>query len=242
MSDEFKDRIALVTGASRGIGCAVAKALAAKGAHVIASARPRSQGALEELDDEINAAGGKCTLLPLQLTDGDGIDKLGPAIYERFGRLDILVANAGVLGPVSPLGHIDTKDWNELVNVNITSNWRLIRTLDPILKLSKAGRAIFVSSGVVGMNRAYLGGYTMSKAALEAIALTYAAECEITSVKVNVVNPGPVRTAMRAKLYPGEDASTLTTPEEVAPLFLELAGADYEGSGDVIKFTDWAEK
>lgn len=241
MSDEFKDRIALVTGASRGIGCAIAKALAARGAHVIASARPRSQGALEELDDAIVDAGGKCTILPLQLTDGEGIDKLGPAIYERFGRLDILIANAAILGPVSPLGHIETKDWNELITTNITANWRLIRTLDPILKLSKAGRAIFVSSAAVGKNRAYLGGYTMSKAALETIALTYAAESEITSVNVNVVDPGPVRTAMRAKLYPGEDASTLTTPEEVAPLFLELASAGCERSGEVIKFSEWAK-
>ena len=241
MGDAFKDRIALVTGASRGIGCAVAKALAAEGAHVIASARPRSQGALEELDDAIVNAGGKCTILPLQLSDGEGIDKLGPAIYERFGRLDILVANAAILGPVSPLGHIDVKDWNELVNTNITANWRLIRTLDPILKLSKAGRAIFVSSGVVGKNRAYLGGYTMSKAALEAIALTYAAECEITSVKVNVIDPGPVRTAMRAKLYPGEDASTLTTPEEISELFMELASTDCERSGELIKYTDWVK-
>lgn len=241
MSDEFKDRIALVTGASRGIGCAIAKSLAARGAHVIASARPRSQGALEELDDAIVDAGGKCTILPLQLTDGEGIDKLGPAIYERFGRLDILIANAAILGPVSPLGHIETKDWNELITTNITANWRLIRTLDPILKLSKAGRAIFVSSAAVGKNRAYLGGYTMSKAALEAIALTYAAESEITSVNVNVVDPGPVRTAMRAKLYPGEDASTLTTPEEVSPLFLELASADCERSGEVIKFSEWAK-
>jgi NAD(P)-dependent dehydrogenase (short-subunit alcohol dehydrogenase family) len=242
MSDDFKGRIALVTGASRGIGCAVAKALAAKGAHVIASARPRSQGALEELDDHITNAGGKCTILPLQLTDGEGIDRLGPAIYERFGRLDILVANAGILGPVTPLGHIETKDWNELINTNITANWRLIRTLDPILKLSKAGRAIFVTSGAVGKNRAYLGGYTMSKAAVEAIALTYAAECEITSVKVNVLDPGPVRTTMRAKLYPGEDASTLTIPEEVAALFIELASADCERSGEVIKYADWVKK
>lgn len=241
MSDDFKGRIALVTGASRGIGCAVAKALAAKGAHVIASARPRSQGALEELDDYIHDNGGKCTILPLQLTDGDGIDKLGPAIYERFGKLDILVANAGILGPVTPLGHIETKEWNELININITSNWRLIRTLDPILKLSKAGRAIFVSSGVVGKNKQYVGGYTMSKAALEAIALTYAAECSITSVKVNVINPGPVRTAMRAKYYPGEDPSTLTTPEEVAELFVELASADCERSGEVINYTDWVK-
>jgi len=242
MSDEFKGRIALVTGASRGIGNAVAKQLAARGAHVIASARPRSQGALEELDDDIVNAGGKCTILPLQLTDVEGIDKLGPAIYERFGLLDIFVANAGLLGPVSPLGHIEAKDWNELIAVNVTSNWRLIRTLDPILKLSKAGRAIFVSSGVVGMNRAYLGGYTMSKAALEAIALTYAAECEITNVKVNVINPGPVRTAMRAKLYPGEDASTLTTPDEVSALFMELASAECMQSGEVINYSDWVSK
>lgn len=217
----LKDRIALVTGASRGIGRAVALAFAREGAHVIAMAR--RSGALEELDDDIQALGGAATLLRLNLTDGDKIDGLGPILLERFGKLDILVGNAGVLGPLSPLGHVSEKDWNEVLNVNLSANWRLIRTLDPLLRKSDAGRAIFVTSGAARNCRAYWGPYSVSKAALEALVKTYAAEVSDSSVRANLINPGPVATAMRAKAMPGEDPETLPKPEDLAETFIRLA-------------------
>jgi len=242
MPNNLKDRIALVTGASRGIGRAAALELARRGAHIIALSRPISQAALEELDDEITELGGKCTIVPLDLRDGDGIDRLGALIYERWGRLDVLVANAGVLGTLTPLGHLDPKDWQELLDVNLTANWRLIRALDPILKLSKAGRAIFVSSADVGKNRPYWGGYTISKAALDALAMTYAAECEITNIKVNIVDPGPTATRMRAKAMPGEDPDSLPQPADLAPLFAELADENCDTHGELIRYREWVEK
>jgi len=244
MTDKMNDtplegRIALVTGASRGIGRAVAVAMARAGADIIAVAKPRSQGALEALDDEIKAMGRHCTLVPMDLSDGDAIDRLGEAIYNRWGRLDIMVANAGILGPISPLGHIDPKNWTELLDINLTANWRLIRAMDPILKLSKAARAIFVSSGAVGKNKAYWGGYAVSKAALEELALTYSNESNITSVNVNIIDPGPTKTHMRAKAVPGEDPNSLPTPEDVAPLFVELASPTCLKKGERVSFRDW---
>jgi len=242
MPNSSDARIALVTGASRGIGRAVALDLARNGVHVIALASPRSQAALEELDDEIQDLGGTCTLVPLDLRKGDDIDQLGNLIYERWGRLDILIGNAGILGPITPLGHIDPKDWQKLLDINLTANWRLIRIMDPLLKLSKAGRVIFTSTGAVGKNYAYWGGYTMSKAALEALAFTYAAECDITNIAVNVVDPGATATDMRAKAYPGEDPDTLPKPEDVAKLFTELSSESYTKSGQHIRYRDWLEK
>ncbi|GHF28875.1 short-chain dehydrogenase [Kordiimonas sediminis] len=241
MSDTSTDkRVALVTGASRGIGRAVALELAKAGVHVIAVARTRSQSALEALDDEINESGGSCTLVPLDLKDGDAIDRLGGAIYERWGKLDILIGNAGVLGPMSPLGHIDPKDWAELLDVNLTANFRLIRSMDPLLKLAENARAVFVSSGAAGKHRAYWGGYATTKAALEELVLTYCSECNITNIKCNIVDPGPIRTKMRASAVPGEDPLTLPTPEDIAPLFLELCSPDQTKHGEIIKFYDWA--
>lgn len=231
-------RIALVTGASRGIGRAVALALAKAGAHVIITAR--SVAALEDLDDEIRNAGGAATLLQLDLAQGDRIDVLGPTIYQRWQHLDILVANAGVLGPLSPLPHITTEAWDEVMTVNLSANWRLIRTLDPLLRRAEAGRAIFVSSGAALAKNAYWGPYAVSKAGLEALVKTYAHEVASTAVRVNIVNPGPIRTGMRAKAFPGEDPATLATPEAIAPLFVELALPAHTGSGDVVNFKDWA--
>ena len=239
----FKDRIALVTGASRGLGRAVALALAKEGAHVIALAREKSVGALEELDDAIKAAGSTATLVPLDLTDFAGIDRLGGAIYERWGRLDVLIGNAGVLGVLSPLGHIDPEIWERTLAINLTANWRLIRTLDPLLKQSDAGRAVFVTSGAARKATPYWGVYAVSKAGLETLVRTYANECATTTkIRANLLNPGPVRTAMRAEAFPGEDPETLPTPEEVAPLFLEMAAADYEENGVCVDFRSWRER
>jgi NAD(P)-dependent dehydrogenase (short-subunit alcohol dehydrogenase family) len=214
-------RLALITGATRGIGRAVALAYAREGAHVILVGR--TVGALEEVDDEIREIGGSATLLTLDLRRNDKIDALGPTIYQRWQKLDILVGNAGILGPLSPLGHVAAETWDEVLQVNLTANWRLIRTLDPLLRASDAGRAVFVSSGAATRPRAYWGPYTVSKAALEALVRTYADEVANTSVRVNLVNPGPTRTRMRAQAFPGEDPNTLPTPEDIAPTFVRLA-------------------
>jgi NAD(P)-dependent dehydrogenase (short-subunit alcohol dehydrogenase family) len=220
-SQRLAGRLALVTGATRGIGRAVAIAYAQEGAHLILVGR--TAGALEEVDDEIRALGGTATLLTLDLRQHDKIDALGPTIYARWEKLDILVGNAGVLGPLSPLAHVTAEAWGEVLDVNLTANWRLIRTLDPLLRRSDAGRAIFVSSGAATNRRAYWGPYAVSKAALEALAETYAHEVADTPVRVNVVNPGPTRTAMRAKAFPGEDPAFLKPPEHVAETFIKLA-------------------
>jgi NAD(P)-dependent dehydrogenase (short-subunit alcohol dehydrogenase family) len=220
MAKPLADRIALITGASRGIGHATALALAKAGAHIVAVAR--TVGGLEELDDAIKALGGSATLVPLDLKDYAGIDRLGGALRERFGRLDVLVGNAGILGPLSPLGHVEAKAWDDVMAVNVTANWRLLCAMDPLLKFSDAGRVVFVSSGVAAMALAYWGPYAASKAALEALARTYAAETATTNVRVNLFTPGPVRTRMRAQAMPGEDPMTLVTPDKVAEKIVEL--------------------
>jgi NAD(P)-dependent dehydrogenase (short-subunit alcohol dehydrogenase family) len=234
MSRPLSDRIVLVTGASRGIGRAAAKALAEAGAHVIALAR--TVGGLEELDDEIQKAGGAATLVPLNLKDFDALDRLGASIFERWGRLDALFANAGVLGAISPLAHLEPKVFQELLDINVTANWRLIRSLDPLLKASDAGRALFVSSGVARKSMPYWGGYAVSKAALEMLALTYAAECASTKVKVNILNPGPMRTQMRARAMPGEAPATLPPPEALGPLIVEMLSPACQKNGELVAF------
>jgi NAD(P)-dependent dehydrogenase (short-subunit alcohol dehydrogenase family) len=175
------------------------------------------------VDDEIREIGGSATLLTLDLKRNDKVDALGPTIYQRWQKLDILVGNAGILGPLSPLGHVAAETWDEVLQVNLTANWRLIRTLDPLLRASDAGRAIFVSSGVAAHPRAYWGPYAVSKAGLEALVRTYADEVANTRLRVNLVNPGPSRTRMRAQAFPGEDPATLQTPEDIAPAFVRLA-------------------
>ena len=227
-------RIALITGASRGIGAAVAVRYAIEGAHVILVAR--TVGGLEEIDDRITAAGGSSTLVPLDLIDGPAIDRLGGSVAERWGRLDILVGNAAMLGDVRPVGHHDPEVWEQAFATNVTANWRLIRTFDPLLRASDAGRAIFVTSKAAVLNRAYLSLYGSSKAALEAMVKTYAAEVEKTALRVNLLDPGPVRTAMRAQLMPGEDPETLSTPEQIAPLFVDMADPAFDRNGQVISF------
>jgi NAD(P)-dependent dehydrogenase (short-subunit alcohol dehydrogenase family) len=230
----MKDRLALVTGASRGIGRAAAIALGAAGAHVICIAR--TVGGLEETDDAIRKKGGTATLVPLNLRDFEAIDRLGATIFERWGKLDAFLGNAGSLGVITPLTHLEPKAFAELVEVNITANWRLIRSLDPLLKRSDAGRVVFITSGAARKHTPYWGGYGMAKAALESLALTYAAECEATNVKVNLFSPGPVRTAMRAKAMPGEDPSTLTRPEQVAAEIVELLSPSNTKNGEIIDF------
>jgi NAD(P)-dependent dehydrogenase (short-subunit alcohol dehydrogenase family) len=220
ITKQLAERVALVTGASRGIGRATALALAAAGAHVVAVAR--TVGGLEELDDEIRAAGGSATLVPLDVKDSAGIDRLGAALNERFQRLDVLVGNAGMLGPLSPLGHVEPSAWDEVMAVNVTANWRLIRAMDPLLRLSDAGRVVMVSSGAAAKAIAYWGPYAVSKAALELMTRIYAAETATTSVKVNLFNPGPIRTRMRAQAMPGEDPETLDTPDMAAARILDL--------------------
>ena len=225
-------RIALVTGASRGLGAAVAKRFAAEGAELILLAR--TSGGLEEVDDAVREAGGHATLVPLDITDFAALDRLGAAIYERHKRLDILVANAAMLGTLSPLAHIDPKEWQKVIDVNLTANWRLIRSLDPLLRASPAGRAIFVTASTGKTPRAYWGAYAVTKAALEQLAGIYAQETEITPVKVNLVDPGKLRTRMRAQAYPGEKPETQPLPETVTDIFVELAEASCQRHGERI--------
>ena len=227
-------RIALVTGASRGIGRAAAIALAAEGAHVILVAR--TVGGLEEADDEIRKNGGTATLVPLDLRDSPAIDRLGATIFERWSRLDALLGNAGVLGTLSPLAHLDPKTFAECIDVNVTANWRLIRSFDPLLRQSDAGRALFVTSGAARKFRSYWGCYTVTKAALEALVLTYAAECNGTKVCANLFNPGPLRTRMRQKAMPGEDPESLRPPEAVAPLIVDLLSPTCSRNGELVSF------
>jgi NAD(P)-dependent dehydrogenase (short-subunit alcohol dehydrogenase family) len=234
MTNPLANRIALVTGASRGIGFATAKALARAGAHIVATAR--TQGGLEELDDEIRKDGGSATLVPLNLTDSDGIARLGAGLHERYGKLDILVGNAGVLGPSSPVGHIELKTFNDVMAVNVSANFQLIRCMEPLLKQSDAGRAVFITSGAANKATAYVSPYAASKAALETLARAWAQETANTKLRVNLFNPGPVRTRMRATLMPGEDPATLDTAEQVAELIVPMCTPDWTETG---KFYDY---
>lgn len=226
---DLKGRIALITGASRGIGYHLAKQMAEAGAHVIAVAR--TVGGLEELDDEIKAAGGSATLVPLDLTDGPGIDRLGGSIHERWGKLDILVANAGVLGVIAPIGHVEAKVFERVMAVNVTGTWRLIRSVDPLLRASDAGRAVILSSGAAHSARAFWGPYAASKAAVEALGRSWADETRNFALRVNLVDPGATRTAMRAQAVPGENPETLPHPSEVARSILALTSPDVTQTG-----------
>ncbi len=232
-------RLALVTGASRGIGAAVAKAFAREGAHVILVAR--TQGGLEEVDDAIREGGGSATLFPADLTDFDTIDQMGAAIYQRFGRLDVLVGNHGILGPLTPMSHLEPKDWDRVLAVNLTSCYRLIRSTEPLLRLSPAGRAIFVTSGAADGTHAYWAAYAVAKGALEVMVRTWATELDNTAVRANLINPGGTRTRMRAQAFPGEDPATLPMPEQVAEAFIPLAEASCTLNGAVVRARDMAD-
>ena len=227
-------RIALITGASRGIGAAVAERFAAEGARLVLVAR--TVGGLEEVDDKCRRAGAPpATLVPLNLREFDLIDQLGASLYERFGRLDVLVGNAAALGTLSPMGHIQPDTWTETLDLNLTANWRLIRSLDPLLRQSEAGRAIFVTSGIAAGAKAYWGPYAASKAALEMMVKTYAAELAKTNVRANLLDPGVIATNMRAQAFPGEDPATLRTPESVTETFVQLAETGCAKNGEVVR-------
>ncbi|HLV82315.1 MAG TPA: SDR family NAD(P)-dependent oxidoreductase, partial [Devosia sp.] len=222
-------KVILVTGASRGIGYAAALEAARRGAHVVAVAR--TVGGLEELDDEIQDLGSSATLVPLDLRDGDAIDRLGAAIFERWGALDGLIANAGQLGVLSPLPHVKPEDFDKVIAVNVTANYRLLRSTDLLLRQAEAGRAVFVSSSSAKSARPFWGLYAASKAAVDAMVKSYAAEIEQSKVKVNVFYPGAVRTAMRAKAMPGEDPASLPTPAEIAPKLVDMVSPAFKDSG-----------
>lgn len=227
-------RIALVTGASRGIGAAVAEALAAAGAHVLLTAR--TQGGLEGVDDRIRAAGGTATLLPMDLLQFDDIDRMGAAIFERWGKLDILVGNAATLGGgLYPAGHIPVDKMDELFGVNVTANWRLIRSCDMLLRQSDAGRAIFTTCSQASGVHPFWGPYAASKAALEALVRSYAGESERTPLRVNLVDPGATATRLRTHAFPGEDQARLRQPAQVAPLFVDLADPACRRNGQVLR-------
>jgi NAD(P)-dependent dehydrogenase (short-subunit alcohol dehydrogenase family) len=237
MTKPLDGRITLVTGASRGIGYAAAKALAAAGSHVVALAR--TQGGLEALDDEIKSAGGTCSLVPMNLRDFDQIDRLGGLLNERYGRLDGLLCNAGVLGDITPANHVTPKDWMRIIDVNMTAPYRLIRSLDPLLRESKSGRAVFVTSSVARAPRAYWSAYAASKAGMETFVRCWAEEiADITNIRVNLLNPGGTDTQMRAKAMPGEDKSTLPTPYDIAPLMLDMLGPDYADHDTLVNFRE----
>jgi len=230
MTLDLSGRVAVVTGASRGIGYFIARELAAAGAHVIAVAR--TVGGLEELDDQIKADGrGHATLVPLDLTDMAGIDRLGGAIHERWGKLDILVANAAVLGVISPIGHVEAKTFEKVMTINVTSTWRMIRSVDPLLRASDAGRAIILSSNVAHSARAFWAPYAASKAAVETLTRSWAHEVESLPLRVNAADPGASRTALRAQAMPGEDPETLPHPSEIARRIVPLASPALKENG-----------
>ncbi len=237
MTDKLlQGRVTLVTGASRGIGYASAIELAKAGSHIIATAR--TQGGLEDLDDAIRSAGGECTIVPMDLKHPDGIDQLGAAVYERWGRLDGLLANAGVLGEMAPVPHIAPKKFEEALAVNVTANFRLIRSFEPLLMASKSGRAVFMSSRASQSRKAFWGVYAASKSALDAMVMCWAQETEQSNLRVNLVNPGPVRTQMRAKAMPGEDPDVLPQPVDIAKRIVPLLAPEWKTHGEIISFRD----
>lgn len=237
-SRPLEGKVALVTGASRGIGRASALALAKAGAHVVAVAR--TEGGLTELDDEIRAATGQpATLVPLDIAEGNGLDHLGLALHQRFGRLDILVHAAAILGPMTPVAHIEPNHWDKVVAVNLTASYRLIRSMDPLLRASEAGRAIFLTTGRVARPKAFWGPYGITKAGMEHMVRTWADELEQTPVRAVLLDPNTMRTKMRAEAMPGEDPETVTPPEEIGPLIVELAQADLGQPKSTVVFARW---
>lgn len=238
MSDAkpLSGKLALVTGASRGLGRAVALELARRGAHVVAAGR--TAGALEALDDEIQAMGAQSTIAPFDLGDPEGIERLAAVIGQRWGRLDVLLGNAAMLGELTPVPDIGAKQWNEAFALNVTANWRLIRAFDPHLRAAPHGRAVFLTSGAARAAKPFWGLYASTKAALEQLVLTYAHESQTTNLRVNLVNPGPLRTAMRAKAMPGEKPESLRPPEAIAPAIADFLGPQETRNGQIVDMRD----
>jgi NAD(P)-dependent dehydrogenase (short-subunit alcohol dehydrogenase family) len=233
MTARLAGKIALVTGASRGIGAAVAVRFAAEGAHVVLVGR--TTGGLEEVDDLVRARGSGATLVPMDLRDFAKIDELAAALYQRYGRLDVLVGNAAEFDHMAPLGHIDPQRWREIIDLDLNANWRLIRAMDPLLRLSPAGRAIFVTGRPGRDARPYYGAYAVAKAGLETLVRIYAGEvAERTNIRANLVDPGAVRTRLRAAIYPGEDPATVPPPERVTDVFLDLALPECAKNGEIV--------
>ena len=228
----FAGKVAVITGASRGIGASLAKSLARQGAHVVLIAR--TIGGLEAVDDEIKSFGGKATLMPLDLFKLDALDALGPTLYQHFPKVDMFIGNAAMLGTLAPITHVKPDEFSRVMDLNVTANYRLLRTLDPLLKASPAGRVVFVTSGVTQEIRAYWGEYAISKVALEALAKTYAAECEGTNVRANILDPGRVRTSMRAQAYPGEDPALRPHPDDIVSHFMPLLADDCVLNGQTV--------
>ena len=226
--------VALVTGASRGIGAALAVELARRGLHLVITAR--TEGGLAEVDDQIRAEGGSATLLPLDLLDGAGLDMIGPSIFDRFGRLDVLVHNAAALGRLTPVPHIQPTDWNAVVGVNLAAGWRLVRSCAPVLLAAPAGRAVFLTTGRASQPLAYWGAYGATKAALEHLVLTWAQEVATTNLRVNLFDPGIVATRLRAEAMPGENPAALRRPTEVAPALAGLCEPGETRHGQIIRF------
>jgi len=232
MAGRLAGKIALITGASRGIGAAVAESFAREGAHVVLAAR--TVGGLEETDDRVRAAGGTATLVPLDLRDFIKLDELAAALYQRYGRLDILVGNAGEFGVFTPLPHMEPAVWSEVLELNLTANWRLIRAMDPLLRAAEHGRAIFVTTQLARQPLPYYGAYAVSKAGLETLVKIYAGELGRTRVRVNLIDPGNLRTRLRARIFPGEKPETVPPPESVADAFIELAVPECERNGEIV--------
>lgn len=238
MTGKLDGKVALITGATRGIGAGVILALAREGAHIIMVGR--TTGALEEMDDAVRELGAEATLVPMDLNDAEAIDRLGGHVASTWGKLDILIGNAGILGPISPMGHIPPREWDQLMAINVTANYRLIRAFDPLLRAAESGRATFVTSTVAESCRAYWGGYAITKAALNCMVKTYANEIgNNTNVRANLINPGPIRTSMRAAAVPGEDPETLDTPHDIAPLFVKMSLPEFQANGEIISYADY---
>jgi len=232
MAGRLAGKIALITGASRGIGAAIAERFAGEGAHVVLTAR--TVGGLEETDDRVRAAGGTATLVPLDLRDFVKIDELAAALYQRYGRLDILVGNAGTFGVFTPTPHLDPTLWGEILDLNLTANWRLIRAMDPLLRAAEHGRAMFVTDALARNPLPYYGVYAVSKTGLETLVRIYAGELGLTRVRVNLIDPGTVRTRLRAQIFPGENPETVPPPETVTDAFIELAMPECERNGETV--------
>jgi NAD(P)-dependent dehydrogenase (short-subunit alcohol dehydrogenase family) len=234
LTKQLEGKVALVTGASRGLGFATAVHLAKAGAHIVATAR--TKGGLEELDDAVKAAGSSATLVPMNITDLDAVDRLGASISQRFKKLGILIGNAGTLGKLTPLAHVEPKVWDESLAINLTSNYRLIRSMDALLQAAPAARAVFITSGLAYKCFPYWGTYSIGKAALEALMKTYAAEVATTNIRVNCFSPGPTRTKMRATAMPGEDPETLPSADDVAAQILPMCMPEFSDNGGIWKF------